>query len=122
MATTSDAESEEEHVFALIASHARTRPRIELWTTAVAAALNAGMLWWQHPSLSWLAAGFATVASYGTWGLLDRALGPRNPTDQAHAPRRRLRATRDLTAIAGTGLAAWTLLSFMAAAIGNWNH
>ena len=48
--TPTDAERADEHVFALLASHARARPLVELWTTAAAAALNAGMLWWQHPS------------------------------------------------------------------------
>ena len=123
-AIASEAECSTDNVFRTLGNHARTRSVAELWITTVVGAVDAGLLWWQHPLLSWVAAGCAAMAAYGGWGLLDRAAGARR---QATSPDGRgelafLTGFRDVTAILGTGAALWAILSFMAAALGNWNH
>jgi len=117
---TSSGEDEETNVFRVLGGQARTRSIAQLWVAFVGGAVDAGLIWWRHPMLIWLAAGCAAVAAYGAWGLLDRAIEARstNEADLAHA----LDGLRDLTAIAGTAAALWAVLSFMAVAIGNWNH
>jgi len=119
-----DAERNTDNVFRTLGNHARTRSMTELSITTIVGAVDAGLLWWQHPLLSWVAAGCAAMAAYGGWGLLDRAASARS---QPTTPDERgelafLTGFRDLTAIAGTGAALWAILSFMAAALGNWNH
>ena len=84
----------------------------------LAGAVDAGLLWWRRPMLTCLAAGCAAVAAYGAWGLLDRALESRSGARETTA----LDALRDLAAITGTAAALWAVLSFMAVALGNWNH
>ena len=118
-----DLEAEESNVFRVLGAQARTRSLAQLWVAAIGGVVDAGLLWWRHPMLIWLAAGCAAVAAYGAWGLLDRAV--ENRSDKATASREllaQLSALRDLTAIAGTGAAVWAVLSFMAVALGNWNH
>jgi hypothetical protein len=63
-----------ESLNAVIADQARTRSAGELWTTAAGGGVNALILSLQFPSLHWLAAGFAGVAAYGIWGLIDRSI------------------------------------------------
>jgi hypothetical protein len=118
-----DIEAEDNNVFRVLGAQARTRTVAQLWVAAIGGAVDAGLLWWRHPMLGWLAAGCAAVAAYGIWGLLDRGI-ERWTTDPA-APNEavaRLGGLRDLTAIAGTVAALWAVLSFMAVALGNWNH
>jgi hypothetical protein len=118
-----DLEAEESNVFRVLGAQARTRTVAQLWVAAIGGAVDAGLLWWRHPMLGWLAAGCGAAAAYGIWGLLDRSI-ERRTTDPA-APgdaASRLRGPRDLTAIAGTVAALWAVLSFMAVALGNWNH
>lgn len=64
-------EKEESNVFRVLGAQARTRSRAQLWVAALGGAVDAGLLWWRHPMLGWLAAGCAAVAMYGIWGLLD---------------------------------------------------
>jgi hypothetical protein len=117
------ADQDDGNVFHVLSEQARTRTTSQLWATTVGGLVSAGLLWWQHPSLSWLAAGFAATAAYGVWGLLDRAAHTRMRgagTDQgATAP---LTGLRNLAALAGVGAALWAVLDFMAAALGNWIH
>lgn len=120
---TSDVEREESNVFRVLGAQARTRSVTQLWVAAIGGAVDAGILWWRHPMLGWLAAGCAAVAAYGIWGLLDRGIETRTgQPDGEHEPLAQLCGLRDLTAIAGTALALWAVLSFMAVALGNWNH
>lgn len=116
-------EIEENNVFRVLGAEARTRSLAQLSVAAIGGAVDAGLLWWRHPMLTWLAAGCAAVAAYGAWGLLDRAIENRNSkAASSPEPVARLSAIRDLTAIAGTVAALWAVLSFMAVALGNWNH
>ena len=120
---TIDVEAEESNVFRVLGAQARTRSVAQLWVAALGGAVDAGLLWWRHPMLGWLAAGCAAVAAYGIWGLLDRAIETRtaDPAVQ-HQTEARLGGLRGLTAIVGTAAALWAVLSFMAVALGNWNH
>src|SRR5215813_7835758 len=61
-------------VFSVLAAQARARTTTELRTTALGCAVSAGLLFWQHPTWSWLASSFLAASAYGTWGLIDRAL------------------------------------------------
>jgi hypothetical protein len=112
-----------ENVFQVLARNARGRSRVELRATAFACGVNAGFLWWSHPSLSWLASGFTAGAAYALWGLLDRA-----STDAdvkgivARGRAAMLREVQPLLVIAGTSAAFWALFRFMAAALGGWQH
>jgi len=119
---TSDVEDEETNVFRVLGAQARTRSMAQLWVVALGGAVDAGLLWWRHPMLTWLAAGCAAVAAYGTWGLLDRAIESRSTEPDAPRETLALEDLRDLAAIAGTAAALWAVLSFMAVALGNWNH
>lgn len=120
---TTGVEDEESNVFRVLGAQARTRSVAQLWVAALGGAVDAGLLWWRHPMLGWLAAGGAAVAAYGAWGLLDRAIERRTADSAAqHEAVARLGGLRDLTAIAGTAAALWAVLSFMAVALGNWNH
>src|SRR5581483_10153580 len=61
----------------VLATQARGRASAELWTTAIGGVMNATLIGLQFPRFYWLAAGFAAVAAYGSWGLADRALTAR---------------------------------------------
>jgi hypothetical protein len=63
-----------ESLHTVIADQARGRSTGELWTSAVGGGTNALLVGFQFPSLHWLATGFAGVAAYGAWGLLDRGI------------------------------------------------
>ena len=119
-----EAESEaDENVFQVLARQARTRTPRELGLTTLGGVLNAVLIGWQHPALSWLAAGCAAAAAYGAWGLLDRAAQTSMSSEEACADTvRQLLGVRDLTAVLGGGAALWAVLDFMAAALGNWHH
>jgi hypothetical protein len=120
---TTDAEDEENNVFRVLGAQARSRSLAQLWVAALGGAIDAGLLWWRHPMLGWLAAGCAAVAAYGVWGLLDRRIETRSAEPSASPePIVQLGDLRDLTAVVGTAAALWAVLSFMAVALGNWNH
>ena len=122
---TTDVEEadDESNVFRVLGAHARTRSVAQLWVATLGGAVDAGLLWWRHPMLGWLAAGCAAVTAYGVWGLLDRTIETRAADPEAqHDTVARLGGLRDLTAVIGTAAALWAVLSFMAVALGNWNH
>lgn len=108
-----------ETLHAVLAAQARQRSASELWTTAIGGATNASLLWLQFPSLHWLAAGFAAVAAYGAWGLLDRSISVRE-LYYDDTPRRvaLLRFLRGLTAGAGWIAAVAAVVQFTNAAVG----
>ena len=119
----------DDNVFQVLAARARTRAPLDLWVAVIGGSVDAGLLWWRHPLLSWLAAGCAAVAAYGVWGLLDRAMDRQRAvikaSDADESARGRfaqLSGLRDVVAILGTGGAAWAVLRFMAVALANWNH
>ena len=117
---TSAAISDGENVFRALADQARSRSVAGLWTTAIGGAVNAGLVWWQYPALSWLTAGFVATAAYGGWGLLDRVIAARQSQQtNAGAPSDALAEVRGLIAVIGTGAVAWAVLGFMAAALGS---
>jgi len=117
-----DENEDEDNVFRVLGAQARTRSIAQLWVVALGGAVDAGLLWWRHPMLTWLAAGCAAVAAYGAWGLLDRAIEAKRAERDAPPEALALDSLRDLTAIGGTVAAVWAVLSFMAVALGNWNH
>jgi hypothetical protein len=112
VSSTDEEAATDENVFQVLGRQARTRTPHELWLTTGGALLSAGLVWWQHPALLWLAAGFLATAAYGAWGLLDRAADDTPAADKA----------RNLVAVIGTGAALWAVLGFMAAALGGWRH
>jgi len=113
------AERNGENVFTTLADQARSRSAAGLCTTTIGGVVNAGLVWWQYPSLSWLAAGFIATAAYGGWGLLDRTIAANElRRDESGAPRDALPEVRNLVAVVGTGAAVWAALRFMAAALG----
>ena len=118
-----DVEDEENNVFRVLGAQARTRSVAQLWVATIGGAVDAGLLWWRHPMLGWLAAGCVSVAAYGLWGLLDRTIETRTsePTT-SRGTLAQLDGLRGFTAIVGTIAALWAVLSFMAVALGNWNH
>jgi hypothetical protein len=112
-----------ENIFQLLGHRARTRTSTELWLIAGCGLLNAVLLSWRYPALSWLAAGCAATGAYGAWGLLDRAARVRmSGEERCRGTSQQLRALRDLAAAAGTGAALWAVLALMATALGNWIH
>jgi len=109
----------ENNVFTVLRDQARSRSRGWLWTTAVGGALNAALVWWQYPTLSWLAAGFLSAAAYGGWGLLDRFLAERSAAPEAAGVADdALPEMRTLIAVLGTAAAAWAVVGFISAALG----
>ena len=62
-ALASDTDRNTDNVFRTLGDPARTRSVTELWITTVVGAVDAGLLWWQHPLLSWVAAGCAAMAA-----------------------------------------------------------
>lgn len=116
-------EDQDNNVFRVLAAQARTRSLPQLWVAALGGAVDAWLLGWRHPMLGWLAAGCAAVAAYGAWGLLDRTIEAKSTEPLASRERvGQLAALRDVTAVVGTAAALWAVLSFMAVALGNWNH
>ena len=109
---------DDETLHTVIANQARTRSAGELWTTAVGGGVNALLVWLQVPSLHWLAAGFAGVAAYGTWGLIDRKI--RNlklENANQHFYDRLLRLSRGLAGAGGWAMALTAIMSFLTAAL-----
>jgi hypothetical protein len=116
-------QSRGENVFQVLANNARRRTLGELRTTAIGCTINAAYLWWRHPSLSWLAAGLAACSCYAVWGLLDRSAA--DAEERGFAAGRTVDVRRDvqpIVTVLGTAAAFWSLFSFMAAALGGWQH
>jgi hypothetical protein len=112
---------ESETVFTVLAAQARSRSRAGLWTTTIGGGLNAGLIAWQYPSLSWLAAGCVAVAAYGSWGLIDRAIEIRSErSSNADVAADALPDLRLLVALVGTGAGLVAALRFMMWALGAW--
>lgn len=110
-------------VFSVLAAQARARTTTELRTTALGCAVSAGLLFWQHPALSWLASAFLAASAYGTWGLLDRALVDESVREHPDPGTTRfLRGWRKVAVVIGSGAALYTVFRFMAAALGGWQH
>jgi hypothetical protein len=110
---------ERETVHTVLAAQARGRATSELWTSAVGGGINTLLIWTQFPSLRWLAGGFAAVAAYGAWGLLDRRLSIlKLENDQPFAARAFLVLTRGLAAAGGWMAAAYAVATFLSAALG----
>ena len=122
-ATTDAAERVEtesaDTVFSVLATQARSRTAAELWTTAIGGAVNAILLLWQHPNLSWLIGGFTAVAAYGAWGLADRAVERSRLAGLELANRAdHWTALRGLAAGLGIAGAVWAVIGVMLAALG----
>lgn len=112
----------DESLFVILSRHARERSPMELWTTAVGGAVNAGFFWLQYPALRWLAVGFAAVAAYGIGGLSERLLAASGSDQNAGWRNKALVALRSVALVGGLAAAAGAVLGFMAAALGGWQH
>ena len=113
----------DESLHAVIANRARSHSPGELWTSALGGGINALLLWTQFSSLHWLAAGFAGVAAYGAWGLLDRAIcNLELKLYQERPSTALLRFSRAAVGTAGWLAAIAALAGFMGAGLGGWNH
>lgn len=110
-----------DNVFAVLAQRASERSRVELWTTALGGTINAVVVFAQHPRLHWLGAGFVAAAAYGTWGLANRAIVTRS-TQLARTKMDLLRGLRGMMIPIGVVSAIAAVGSFMAVALGGWNH
>lgn len=109
-----DAVDEGQTIFDVLADQARERTTSELRTTAVGFAVNAALILWYHPGLSWLGAAFAAMSAYGVWGLADRL----NDETTSRGSRIVARILRRASAIGGTLAALFSAFWFMAAALG----
>jgi hypothetical protein len=107
-----------ENVFTVLAARARSRSRAGLWTTTIGGLLNAGLIFWQYPSLSWLAASSVAVAAYGAWGLIDRTIVTRPDRLDAGVPEDLLPDMRALVVVMGTGAAGVAAALFMMRVLG----
>jgi hypothetical protein len=110
-----------DNVFAVLARRASERSPAELWTTAIVGSVNAVFVLVQHPRLHWLGAGFAAAASYGIWGLANRAIVTQS-TRLARVTLDLLRGLRGIMIPIGVVSAIAAVGSFMAVALGGWNH
>ena len=106
------ATDEEETIHRVLTARARSRSASELWTTAIGGAMNSLLLWSQFPRLHWLASGFAAVAAYGTWGLLDRTM---NVARFESEERRFLNVLCILIGVMGWAAALFAVASFITA-------
>ncbi len=108
-----------ETVNTVLAAQARGRGTSELWTSAVGGGVNTLLIWTQFPSLHWLSGGFAAVAAYGIWGLIDRKLNVlKLQNTQPAGARSLLLLTRGAAAVGGWAAAAFAIVSFLTAALG----
>ncbi len=114
--------SSDESLFVILARNARGRSPMELWTTAVGGAVNTAFIWWQFPSLRWVAAGCAAVAAYGIGGLSERLLATRGGDQYAGWRGKALVAVRSIALAGGLAAATGAVLGFMAAALHGWQH
>ena len=110
-----------DNLFAVLAQRASQRSGAELWTTAIGGSVNAAFVLSQHPHLRWLGAGFAATAAYGIWGLANRAIVTKS-TRLAGVKLDLLRGLRGMMVPIGVVSAIAAVGSFMAVALGGWNH
>jgi hypothetical protein len=109
-----------ETVFSVLGDQARSRSRSGLWATLIGGVLNAGIVWWQYPTLTWLAAGCLSAAAYGAWGLFDREiLAKASRADNRAGVPDALAEMRGFMAVLGTGAAVWAVAGFLLFALGN---
>ena len=119
----SPAVARDDTVFSVLAAQARGRSTPELRTTAVGCAVNAGLLLWQFPHLSWLASAFLAASAYGAWGLVDRArLAELHKESPDPASVKFLAGIGEAITGIGSLAALWTAFAFMASALGGWIH
>jgi hypothetical protein len=111
---------QDETLFTVLGEQARSRSRAGLWTTMVGGALSAGMVLFQYPSLSWVAAAFGAVAAYGCWGLIDRAIET-NAHDETRVAGDSLPALRFFVAMTGGAAALWAVLGFLRFVLGSYS-
>jgi hypothetical protein len=119
--TDIDVVDEGKTIFDVLANQARERSTSELRTTAVGFAVNASLILWYHPSLSWLGAAFGAISAYGVWGLADR-LRSEELTGE-NTDRGSVLFTSGLrlgAAIAGSTAGLYAAFKFMAVALGHW--
>jgi hypothetical protein len=108
-------------LFDTLAEHARARMSWQLGATAVGGAINAAFFF-QHSRL-WLGAAFVAMSAYGIWGLADRLLAQRQARTRAEdVGTRALTVMRNVAGAAGLLAVLTTAGTFMAAALGGWNH
>ena len=119
--TTETQPRRDETVFVVLAQRASERSPAELWTTAVGGSVSAAFVLIQHPRLHWLGPGFLTVASYGIWGLANRAIVTRS-TRLTPLKRDLLRGLRGAMVPIGVVSAIAAVGSFMAVSLGGWIH
>lgn len=117
--TDIDVVDEGQTIFDVLAHQARERSTSELRTTAVGFAVNASLILWYHPSLSWVGAAFAAMSAYGVWGLADRLLAEQPSSRSSRVVARLLRRS---AAIGGSVAGLLSVFQFMAAALANWHH
>src|SRR5690349_9968346 len=119
--TDIDVAHEGQTIFDVLANQARERSTSELRTTAIGFAVNASLILWYHPSLSWLAAAFGAISAYGVWGLADRLRNQELARDDGD--RGSVLFTSGLrvsAAIAGSTAGLYAAFKFMAVALGHW--
>ena len=109
-----------ETVNAVLAEQARSRPAPELWRTTIGGGVNALLLWTQFPSLHWLASGFAAVAAYGLWGLLDHYVGYLEFKNGQVAERAVARVLRACMGVSGWAAALFAVVTFMTFLVHGW--
>jgi hypothetical protein len=110
-----------ENLFAVLAERASGRSSAELWTTAIGGSTNAIFILTQHPRLHWLGAGFIAAASYGVWGLANRAIVTQR-THLSDTTLDLLRGVRGIMIPIGVVSAIAAAGSFMAVALSGWIH
>ena len=106
-------------IFDVLANQARQRTTSELRTTAVGFAVNASLILWYHPGLSWLGAAFGAMSAYGVWGLADRLLAEQPSNRSSFIVAKLLRRS---AGIGGSIAGLLAVFQFMAAALANWHH
>ena len=107
-----------ETLHAVLATQARGRTTIELWTGATVGVANATFVWLRFPGLHWLAAGLAATACYGAWGLIDRAMIVTHAPDDHELLRTLMPAARLAAGTLGWLCALYSAVVFLNAALG----
>lgn len=108
----------DETVFSVLATRARSRAPAHLWITFAVGAIDAVALMAARPTLWWVAAAFAGVASYAAWGLADRALSAPGPVALRDSKWLGLQGVRGIAIVGGIAATAVTVFGFVGAALG----
>ena len=104
----------------LLAARAHAASTRRLRADVIGGCLVAGAaLVWRPPAWIVLLAAALCFATFGGWGLADRALGARSILDHGPATRS-LRLTRAILAVLGTLAAATTGFGVIMLALGTW--